>query len=208
MAFQSLLLLQSDGSLPELGVGRSARRGLGDGSARRQRRRRLLAVLRRRRGRPVARRQVRRAQATVGLGRVAGLAAEALGGVGDGRGRVEHGPRRSRWLDVRLVLVVLVALLVRRRRGVEADRRHGQHERPQHQARRADAVEPERDRERDERAREPEQMHFGRRLELAVDVAEQEEVPDGEHSSSDVAATHDERQRPRHRHDEHDGHDG
>ena len=42
---------------------------------------------------------------------------------------------------------------------------------------------------------------------LASDVAEQEEVPDGEHSSSDVAATHDERERPRHRHDEYDGHD-
>ena len=42
---------------------------------------------------------------------------------------------------------------------------------------------------------------------LASDVAKQEEVPDGEHSGSDVPATHDERQRPRHRHDEHDGHD-
>ena len=40
----------------------------------------------------------------------------------------QRGPRRSRRLDVRLVLVVLVALLVRRRRGVEADRRHGQHD--------------------------------------------------------------------------------
>ena len=65
MAFQSLLLLQSDGSLPEPGVRRGARRSLGDGSARRQRRWCFLAVLRRRRRRPVARRQVRRAQATV-----------------------------------------------------------------------------------------------------------------------------------------------
>ena len=39
-------------------------------------------------------------------------------------------------------------------------------------------------------------------LELAVDVAEQEEVPDCEHRGIDVAATHDERERPRHRHDE------
>ena len=42
---------------------------------------------------------------------------------------------------------------------------------------------------------------------LASDVAQQEEVPHGEESRRDVAATHDERERPRDRHDEHDGHD-
>ena len=110
---------KTHGSLPELGVGRSARR-----PARRQRRRHAVLRLRRHR----AWRQVRRANSTIGLGRVAGLPADALGGVGDGRGRVEHGPRRSRRLDVRLVRLVVVAFLVRRRRRVEADGRHGQHE--------------------------------------------------------------------------------
>ena len=42
---------------------------------------------------------------------------------------------------------------------------------------------------------------------LPLDVAEQEEVSHGEGRRGDVAATHDERERPRHRHDEHDGHD-
>ena len=33
-------------------------------------------------------------------------------------------------------------------------------------------------------------------------------MPHGEGRCGDVAATHDERERPGHRHDEHDGHDG
>ena len=42
---------------------------------------------------------------------------------------------------------------------------------------------------------------------LPLDVAQQEEMPHGEGRRSQVAATHDERERPGHRHDEHDGHD-
>ena len=82
-----------------------------------------------------------------------------LVGVGNVRGRVEHGSHRSRWrrcrLDVLLVLlVVVVAILVRCRRGVEADGCHGEHLRSKHQARRPDTIEAEGDGQGDERARQ------------------------------------------------------